>query len=277
MISVVNVIEPSKRLATHNNCEYHVFSRTTADPEQVGKWVGLSSPYYVLMDPESYWSLRGERIEWVFDDDKLLQSVEIHPKVKPEESPTIGEPKESPTIEELNVELGELVEPEESPTNGETGKSKGPEELAEPRELTESLSSVVEKTIPPQEKRTSPPAVEVEEEEMVEGPPSPPSESERATPSPVEVEEEEMTEEPPSPQSSEEATQERATPVEVEEMTEEPPTVASEEERVTVKVDEVEIEGIEEERASPSGVEVKGDNVRPALASLASLASLALK
>ena len=251
MISVVNVIEPSKRLATHNNCEYHVFSRTTADPEQVGKWVGLSSPYYVLMDPESYWSLRGERIEWVFDDDKLLQSVEIHPKVKPGESPTIGEPKESPASGGLNVELGELVEPEESPTNGETGKSKGPEELAEPRELTESLSSVVEKTIPPPEKRTSPPAVEVEEEEM--------------------------TEEPPSPQSSEEATQERATPVEVEEMTEEPPTVASEEERVTVKVDEVEIEGIEEERASPSGVEVKGDNVRPALASLASLASLALK
>ena len=77
MTTIENTIDPDKRFAKHQGREYHVFSTHKSDPAGVEKWVGLSRPKWVLMDPDTYFSIRNQRIEWVFGDEGTLQSVKI--------------------------------------------------------------------------------------------------------------------------------------------------------------------------------------------------------
>lgn len=101
MTTVLNLIDRDKRFVRHSGREYNVFSRTLRDPSNIEKWVGLSRPNWVLMDPESYWSLRGEHIEWIFDDENSLTGVFVHKKG---ESKSQGESKTQPDIEEMEEE-----------------------------------------------------------------------------------------------------------------------------------------------------------------------------
>ena len=100
MTTVLNLIDKDKRFAKHSGREYNVFSRTLRNPSNIEKWVGLTKPNWVLMDPESYWSLRGEHIEWIFDDENSLTGVKVHKK---EESKT------QPDIEEMEEEIASKI------------------------------------------------------------------------------------------------------------------------------------------------------------------------
>jgi len=104
MTTVLNLIDKDKRFAKHSGQEYNVFSRTLRNPSNIEKWVGLTKPNWVLMDPESYWSLRGEHIEWIFDDENSLTGVKVHKK---EESK--GESKTQPDIEEMEEEIASKI------------------------------------------------------------------------------------------------------------------------------------------------------------------------
>ena len=104
MTTVLNLIDKDKRFAKHNGREYNVFSRTLRNPSNIEKWVGLARPNWVLMDPESYWSLRGERIEWIFDDENSLTGVYVH-----EKGEFKGESKTQPDIEEMEEEVASKV------------------------------------------------------------------------------------------------------------------------------------------------------------------------
>lgn len=107
MTTVNNSIDIDKRFISHNQREYNVFSRTLRNPSNIEKWVGLSQPHLVVMDPETYWSLRGERLEWKFDDENRLTSVYVHasktktkaPVEEMEEEPS-GK-RETPTFESM--------------------------------------------------------------------------------------------------------------------------------------------------------------------------------
>lgn len=94
MTTVRNLIDIDKRFIQHNKREYNVFSRTLRDPSNIEKWVGLSQPHWILMDPESYWSLRGEHIEWIFDDKNSLSGVYVHESKKVESKTLVEEIEE---------------------------------------------------------------------------------------------------------------------------------------------------------------------------------------
>ena len=104
MTTVLNLINRDKRFIKHSGREYNVFSRTLRDPSNIEKWVGLSRPNWVLMDPESYWSLRKEHIEWIFDDENSLTGVYVHKKGESK-----GESKSQPDIEEIEEEVASKV------------------------------------------------------------------------------------------------------------------------------------------------------------------------
>jgi len=110
MTTVLNLIDKDKRFAKHSGREYNVFSRTLRNPSNIEKWVGLARPNWVLMDPESYWSLRGERIEWIFDDENSLTGVKVHQNEEYK-----GESKTQPDIEEMEEEVASKIV-EERPT-----------------------------------------------------------------------------------------------------------------------------------------------------------------
>lgn len=74
---LTNQISVEQRFAKRDKKEYHVFSLEVDDAKTVEKWVGLTQPRNVLMDPATYARLRNNRIEWVFDDEGTLSGVEI--------------------------------------------------------------------------------------------------------------------------------------------------------------------------------------------------------
>ena len=76
-IQFENIIHPEARFATRENMEYHVFSNETEDPSSIEKWVGIHQPVRVLMDPVSYAKLKNNRIQWIFDDNKVLVGCTI--------------------------------------------------------------------------------------------------------------------------------------------------------------------------------------------------------
>ena len=120
MTTVLNLIDKDKRFAKHSGREYNVFSRTLRNPSNIEKWVGLTKPNWVLMDPESYWSLRGEHIEWIFDDENSLTGVKVHKKEESKTQPDIEEMEEEiaskivesktqPDIEEMEEEIASKI------------------------------------------------------------------------------------------------------------------------------------------------------------------------
>ena len=159
MTTVLNLIDKDKRFAKHSGREYNVFSRTLRNPSNIEKWVGLTKPNWVLMDPESYWSLRGEHIEWIFDDENSLTGVKVHKK---EESKT------QPDIEEMEEEIAsKIVESKTQPDIEEMEEeiaSKIVESKTQPdiEEMEEEIASkiVESKTQPDIEER---PAIEERE------------------------------------------------------------------------------------------------------------------
>jgi len=77
MTTFENAISPDQRFAKRNNTEYHVFSSHIEDASTIEKWVGITQPKNVLIDPETYELLRNKRIEWMFNADNTLISVNI--------------------------------------------------------------------------------------------------------------------------------------------------------------------------------------------------------
>tara|TARA_B110000008_G_C16975840_1_gene565837 strand:+ start:3757 stop:4002 length:246 start_codon:yes stop_codon:yes gene_type:complete len=75
--TVENKILPDFRFAKHNNREYNVFSSFTGDPKDIDKWVGVHEPQRVLMDPNTYEILRNHRIEWIFDEERVLTGCKV--------------------------------------------------------------------------------------------------------------------------------------------------------------------------------------------------------
>tara|TARA_B110000879_G_C10994306_1_gene440541 strand:+ start:436 stop:705 length:270 start_codon:yes stop_codon:yes gene_type:complete len=72
-----NKISVEQRFAKRKKTEYHVFSSEVEDASLIEKWVGITQPENVLIDPETYRFLRNKRIEWKFDNDNSLVAVEI--------------------------------------------------------------------------------------------------------------------------------------------------------------------------------------------------------
>ena len=75
-----NKISPEQRFAKRDKTEYHVFSHYIEDASTIEKWVGITRPKNVLIDPQTYERLRNNRIEWKFDDENTIASVEIKNK-----------------------------------------------------------------------------------------------------------------------------------------------------------------------------------------------------
>ena len=150
MTTIENLIDKDKRLAKHNNREYNVFSRTLRDPSKIEKWVGLSRPNWVLMDPESYWSLRGERIEWIFDKDNILTSVYVHEEGESKSRQVGGESKIQAEVEEIEEEstptASKVVEEKPAIQKHETPKIDAEqieEEHAEKEDTVRKVSNTI--------------------------------------------------------------------------------------------------------------------------------------
>ena len=76
-IILENTILPEQRFAKRNKTEYHVFSHCIEDASTIAKWVGITRPKHVLIDPETYEKLRNNRIEWKFDKENTITAVVI--------------------------------------------------------------------------------------------------------------------------------------------------------------------------------------------------------
>jgi len=136
-----------KRFAQHQGREYHVFSTHKTDPTGVEKWVGLSKPKWVLMDPETYFSIRNQRIEWVLDDDGTLQAVKILDTAGETKR---GKPRPTETVaEEIEEEepTGPVVEEKPPPAPVETPTVD--EEIEEETPLPELVPAVAAVEKPP--------------------------------------------------------------------------------------------------------------------------------
>ena len=80
MSIIENRIHIEHRFAKRDKREYHVFSTSLEDVSSVEKWVGLTQPKQVLMDPKSYEELRNKRIQWIFDEKNVLVACKITEK-----------------------------------------------------------------------------------------------------------------------------------------------------------------------------------------------------
>jgi len=91
-----NRISPDQRFAKREKTEYHVFSHCIEDASTIEKWVGITRPKNVLIDPQTYETLRNNRIEWTFDDENTIAAVVIKDsaRVKENKPETIGEVKD---------------------------------------------------------------------------------------------------------------------------------------------------------------------------------------
>lgn len=76
-VEIENTIHPDQRFAHHGKSEYHVFSHVNSDATTIENWTAVSRPTPVLIDPATYETLRNKRIEWVFDDAKVLIACRI--------------------------------------------------------------------------------------------------------------------------------------------------------------------------------------------------------
>ena len=72
-----NKISPDQRFAKRDKTEYHVFSHCIEDASTIEKWVGITRPKNVLIDPQTYETLRNNRIEWKFDQENTIVAVVI--------------------------------------------------------------------------------------------------------------------------------------------------------------------------------------------------------
>tara|TARA_B100000795_G_scaffold196928_1_gene150946 strand:- start:700 stop:1008 length:309 start_codon:yes stop_codon:yes gene_type:complete len=72
-----NRIAPEQRFAKRDKIEYHVFSHCIKDASTIEKWVGITRPKNVLIDPKTYEILRNNRIEWNFDEENTIATVVI--------------------------------------------------------------------------------------------------------------------------------------------------------------------------------------------------------
>ena len=72
-----NTISIAQRFAKRNGDEYHVFSVAVEDAATIDKWVGGAQTHRVLMDPNTFDTLRNKRLEWDFDDDHNLVGVQL--------------------------------------------------------------------------------------------------------------------------------------------------------------------------------------------------------
>jgi|TARA_B110000977_G_scaffold200201_1_gene289864 hypothetical protein len=141
MTTIPNTMDIDKRFAQHQGHEYHVFSSSKNDPTGVNKWVGLSKPKWVLMDPETYFSIRNQRIEWVLDDEGTLQAVKI---LDTSGETKRGKPPPAETVtEEIEEEepSGPVVE-EQPPGSGLSAPTPTPD-VAEEIEEETSLPELV--------------------------------------------------------------------------------------------------------------------------------------
>ena len=73
----MNKINPSKRFAKRGEQEFHVFSLKSEDPADVKNWLQILKPLPVLMDPQSFEELKNNKMNWVFDKDKVLVGCTI--------------------------------------------------------------------------------------------------------------------------------------------------------------------------------------------------------
>jgi len=73
----MNKINPSKRFAKRGEQEFHVFSLKSEDPADVENWLQILKPLPVLMDPQSFEELKNNKMNWVFDKDKVLVGCTI--------------------------------------------------------------------------------------------------------------------------------------------------------------------------------------------------------
>ena len=87
-----NRISPEQRFAKRGKTEYHVFSHCIEDASTIEKWVGITRPKNVLIDPKTYETLRNNRIEWKFDQAHTITAVVI--KDVEDEAINIGEVKD---------------------------------------------------------------------------------------------------------------------------------------------------------------------------------------
>ena len=72
MTELANTIQEDFRFAKRDKVEYHVFSLHVQTPTEVENWMGVKNKYNVLIDPETFQDLKNTRIEWIFDENKVL-------------------------------------------------------------------------------------------------------------------------------------------------------------------------------------------------------------
>mgnify|MGYP001309815693 FL=1 len=76
-LELENTIQPEQRFAHHGKNEYNVFSHVHTDAAEIENWTAVARPTPVLIDPDTYETLRNKRIEWVFDDKKVLVACRV--------------------------------------------------------------------------------------------------------------------------------------------------------------------------------------------------------
>jgi PP-loop superfamily ATP-utilizing enzyme len=69
---IPNKISNEFRFAKRDGVEYDVFSMVFENPTEVDKWMAVKTKHNVMIDPETFQNLKGERIEWVFDSENAI-------------------------------------------------------------------------------------------------------------------------------------------------------------------------------------------------------------
>lgn len=73
-----NTIHPSQRFAKNRGSEYNVFSIHKENAEEIETWLSITSPEKVLLDAESYETIKGRKMHWVFDENEVLIGCTFH-------------------------------------------------------------------------------------------------------------------------------------------------------------------------------------------------------
>ena len=71
-ILIDNKILSEFRFAKRDGIEYDVFSMVHEDPADVDNWMAVKTKHNVMIDPETFRNLKGERIEWVFNEENAI-------------------------------------------------------------------------------------------------------------------------------------------------------------------------------------------------------------
>jgi hypothetical protein len=71
-VIIENKISSEYRFAKRDGVEFDVFSMVFEEPSEVDNWMAVKTKHNVMIDPETFRNLKGERIEWIYNSENAI-------------------------------------------------------------------------------------------------------------------------------------------------------------------------------------------------------------